>query len=116
MDNLLIYRIDSLLEHIDLVLSDTNGLCAKDIKKSSMLLRATCFSISQIGEMMIQLERSLGDKYPDLPWFDARTMRNVIVHDYGGTDIEQVYSTIHNDLPGLKTAFIAIKNDLLNNK
>ena len=27
---LLIYRIDSLLEHIDLVFNDTNGLLAKE--------------------------------------------------------------------------------------
>lgn len=39
-------------------------------------------------------------------------MRNIIVHDYVGTDVEQVYSTIHQDLPGLKSAFIAIRNDL----
>ena len=109
---LIIYRIDSLLEHINLVLSDTNGLAAKDIENNSLLLRATCFSISQIGEMMNQLEKALSSKYSALPWIQARTMRNIIVHDYGATDIEQVYSTIHNDLPNLKTAFIAIKNDL----
>ena len=40
-------------------------------------------------------------------------MRNIIVHDYAGTDVEQIYSTIHNDLPGLKEAFILIKNDLI---
>ena len=44
-----------------------------------------------------------------------RRMRNVIVHDYGGTDIEQVYSTIQNNLPGLKAAFLDIKKDLLKN-
>lgn len=109
---LLIYRINSLLEHIDLVFNDTNGLTASDIEKSNLLLRATCFSVAQIGEMMNQLEKELSPKYDRLPWIDARKMRNVIVHDYVGTDVEQVYSTIHNDLPTLKEAFIAIKNDL----
>ena len=110
---LLIYRIDSLLEHIDLVLNDTKGLSVSDIEKSNLLLRATCFSVAQIGEMMNQLEKELSPKYDQLPWIDARKMRNVIVHDYVGTDVEQVYSTIHNDLPALKAAFIAIKNDLI---
>ena len=32
---LLIYRIDSLLEHIDLVLNDTNGLAASEIKNQA---------------------------------------------------------------------------------
>ena len=34
---LLIYRIDSLLEHIELVLKDTDGLSASEIEKSSLL-------------------------------------------------------------------------------
>ena len=109
---LLIYRINSLLEHIDLVLNDAKGLSVSDIEKSNLLLRATCFSVAQIGEMMVQLEKELSSKYDRLPWVDARKMRNIIVHDYVGTDVEQVYSTIHNDLPALKEAFIAIKNDL----
>ena len=112
MDKLLIYRIDSLLEHIDLVLNDTNGLSVNDLKKSSLLLRATCFSISQIGEMMNQLEKTLGGQYPNLPWSDARSMRNLIIHDYGKADFEQIYSTIHNDLPKLKESFLVIKNNL----
>ena len=113
---LLIYRIDSLLVHIDLVLNDTDGLTIEEIEKANLLLRATCFSVAQIGEMMNQLEKALSQKYDQLPWLSARKMRNVIVHDYGGTDIEQVYSTIHNDLPSLKTAFLAIKNDLINDE
>lgn len=47
-----------------------------------------------------------------MPWVGARRMRNVIVHDYGNADVEQVYSTIHNDLPSLKVSFITIKNDI----
>ena len=110
---LLIYRIDSLLEHIDLVFNDTKGLSVSDIEKSNLLLRATCFSVAQIGEMMVQLEKELSSKYDRLPWVDARKMRNIIVHDYVGTDVEQVYSTIQYDLPSLKAAFLAIRNDLL---
>ena len=113
--DLLICRIDSLLEHIDLVLSDTKGLTAEEIEKSSLLLRATCFSVTQIGETMNQLEKELSSKYENLPWIEARRMRNIIVHDYRGTDIEQVLSTINNDLPNLKTAFLSIKSDLMKN-
>lgn len=114
MDNqLLIYRIDTLLEHIDLVLDDTKEVSIDQLKQSSLLLRATCFSIAQIGEMMVQLEKHLSDKYKNLPWSGARQMRNIIVHDYGGTDVEQVYSTIQEDLPALKDSFNLIKKDLL---
>lgn len=63
MDDVLIYRIDSLLEHIDLIFGDTNGLTIEELKKSNLLLRATCFSLAQVGEMMNQLEKALSPKY-----------------------------------------------------
>ena len=46
MDKLILDRIDSLLEHIDLVFHDTDGLTIEEIKQDSILLRATCFSVS----------------------------------------------------------------------
>ena len=112
MDDKALLRIDSLLRHIDKVLDDTNGLTIDELKQSDLLLRATCFSLAQIGEIMNQLWDKLGDKYYKLPWFAARRMRNVIVHDYGNADVEQVYSTIINDLPSLKVSFLVIKNDI----
>ena len=116
MDKIVIYRIDSLLEHIDLVLNDTECVSIETFAKSSLLLRATCFSIAQIGERMVQLEKTLSKKYPHLPWDDARGMRNVIVHDYGHADVEEVFSTIHNDLPKLKSEFLLIKEELTKNE
>ena len=115
MDEIVFSRIDSLLEHIDLVLNDTAGVPMEELGKSSLLLRATCFSIAQIGERMVQLEKTLSQRYPDLPWTDARGMRNIIVHDYGKADVEQVYKTINNDLPGLKSRFLSIREELKKN-
>ena len=113
MDDLLIYRIDSVLKNIDLVLKDAENVSLQELENSSLLLRATCFSISQIGEMMVQLEKHLSEKYTDLPWKESRKMRNIIVHDYGNADIEQIYSTIHIDLPILKQRFIEIRKEVL---
>ena len=110
---LLALRISVLLNHIDEILKDTENMTADDLKGQSVLLRATCFSIGQIGEQMINIESDLKDKYPDLPWKRARGMRNLIVHEYQRIDSEMVYSTIKNDLPPLKEAFEAIKNELI---
>ena len=110
----LVLRIRVLLNHIDEVLKDTVDMTAVDLKDNSVLLRATCFSIGQVGEQMINVEKELKDKYPDLPWKRARGMRNLIVHEYERIDSEMVFSTIKNDLVPLKTAFEKIKAELMN--
>ena len=51
----LVLRINVLLNHIDEVLKDTKDITAFDLKTQSILLRATCFSIGQIGEQMNNL-------------------------------------------------------------
>ena len=112
MDEITVLRIDTLLKRINEVLDDTKDVSFEELSNSSLLLRATCFSIIQIGELMNKLKENLGDQYKDLPWLDARSMRNVIVHDYDKVDVEIVYRTIKNNFPLLKTAFEQIREDL----
>lgn len=111
MDDKALLRIDSILRHIDLILSDTKDINFDELIENNLLVRATCFSISQIGKQMVALQNKIGDKYPNLPWLDARKMRNIIVHDYDHTDNEVVYLTIKNDLPLLKKQFEIIRKD-----
>ena len=112
MDAKILLRIDSLLEHIDLVINDTKDCDVDSFKQSNLLLRATCFSLSQIGEQMIRIEQSIGEIYKDLPWREARVLRNFIVHEYENLDYEQVLSTVKNDLPLLKEEFLRVKVEL----
>ena len=60
MDDLTLYRIDSLLEHIDLVFNETNGLSIEEIEQN-MLHKAICFSlnwlIKKINVLVLKLER-----------------------------------------------------------
>lgn len=115
MDDRTLLRVDTLLKHIEQIFDDTANISIDELENSNLLLRAVCFSMAQVGEMMSQLREKLGEKYWKLPWYPAKKMRNVIVHDYGGTDVEQVYSTIRNDLPNLRKAFLAVRNDILFN-
>ena len=101
-----------MLKRINEVLEDTKDVSFEELSNSSVLLRATCFSIMQIGEMMNKLKETLGEKYKDLPWLDAYTMRNVIVHDFSKVNVRVVYLTIKDNLPPLKTAFEQIREEL----
>ena len=109
-----IVRINFLLKQIDLIQSDLKNKSYEDFEKSDLLVRATAFSLMQIGEQMNKLETIFGSRYPELPWADARRMRNLIVHVYVKVDTAQVYSTACTDLDVLKNYFLKIKKDLTN--
>jgi len=37
--------------------------------------------------------------YPEIPWSDLISMRNVMIHEYDDIDIWIVWETVKNDLP-----------------
>ncbi len=54
------------------------------------------------GEAANQLSDSLKKNYPDIPWKGIIGMRNVLVHQYFGLDLDEIWDTVSTDLPVLK--------------
>lgn len=70
--------MDFLLKQISLIKHDLANKSYEEFEKSDLLVRATAFSLAQIGEQMNKLDKVFKDHYPELPWGDARRMRNII--------------------------------------
>ena len=112
MDKVEVQRIDLLIKHINLIQNDIKDKTLDDFKESDLLVRATCFSLVQIGEQMNRLEEKYRQNHPDIPWSSARQMRNIIVHVYNKVDAEQVWSTATQYLDELKNKFKALKAEI----
>ncbi len=55
-----------------------------------------------IGEAARHISGELRAKYANVPWQDIIGMRNKLIHDYLGVDIELVWITASEDLPALR--------------
>jgi uncharacterized protein with HEPN domain len=55
-----------------------------------------------IGEAARGLSRGLRAAHPAVPWADIVAFRNLVVHEYFGIDLQEVWDTAINDLPPLK--------------
>jgi uncharacterized protein with HEPN domain len=51
-------------------------------------------------------------KYPDVPWDEIFGMRNRLIHEYFGVDLDIVWQTIQDDLTPLETAITTMLNEL----
>ncbi|MBW2674614.1 MAG: DUF86 domain-containing protein [Deltaproteobacteria bacterium] len=70
------------------------------------------YHIQVIGEAASHVSKSLRNKHPDVSWPDIVGMRNVLVHQYFGIDLEQIWDTVQIDLPILKAETRAILDEL----
>lgn len=112
MNDRTVHRIDGVLKQIDGIQKRINGISYEKFVNSSLIMDVISFRLLQLGERMIKLEQLLKDKYPDLPWYQARIMRNIIAHDYENANPRIIYDTAANDLESLKECFLRIKDDL----
>ncbi|MGH8628923.1 MAG: HepT-like ribonuclease domain-containing protein [Gammaproteobacteria bacterium] len=55
-----------------------------------------------IGEAARALSSDLKDQHPEMPWSKMIGMRNILVHDYFGIDVDVVWAVVERDLPDLK--------------
>ena len=69
-----------------------------------------------IGEAAGGLSQALRDRHGAVPWPDIISMRNVLVHQYFGIDLEQVWDTVMTDLPRLKRDIASILAQLQENE
>ena len=58
--------------------------------------------LSIVGEAVKHLSQDIRASTPDVPWGDIAGMRDRLVHDYMGVDLEAVWKTAREDVPMLK--------------
>jgi uncharacterized protein with HEPN domain len=80
-------------------------------KVTGLLQDGAIRQIEVIGEAVRHISKDLRRTYPEIPWQDIAGMRDKLIHDYFGVDIEKVWLTTQEDLPVLKQQVIKIFKD-----
>ena len=65
-----------------------------------------------IGEASANISDDLKQSYPEVSWKEMKGMRNIVVHQYFGVELSDIWSTVLNDIPLLKEQIQKIIEDM----
>lgn len=97
----LIYLGD-ILDSIGRIESYTTRVKKSEFMDNFMMQDAVMRQIEIIGEASNCVSDKFQEEHPALPWFQMRGIRNKIVHDYRGINLQVIWETVTNNLPSLK--------------
>jgi len=92
----------------------TVGMQFEDFIIEKKTINAVIRSLEVIGEATKKIPDNFRIKYNEIPWKRMAGMRDKLIHDYFGIDLEIVWSVVKNELPPLEPLIQKVLQDIEN--
>ncbi|GAB4541656.1 MAG: DUF86 domain-containing protein [Anaerolineales bacterium] len=90
-----------MLENAQRAIQFTKGMSYEVFAKDDKTVYAVIRAVEIIGEAAANIPEEVCAEYSNVPWREVKGMRNKLVHQYFGINMEVVWQTIQEDLPML---------------
>ena len=96
------FRLDDIMEALDRISKYVQNKDYASWIKDQKTIDAVIRNLEIIGEAAANVPSEIQDRFTDIPWYQMKGMRNILIHEYFGTDNDILWRTIQEDLPQLE--------------
>ena len=100
--------LQDILDAIADVETFTIGIEFDDFQANREKILAVVKSIEIIGEAVKKFPDDLRVQHPQVPWKAIAGMRDILVHEYWGIDVNIVWATVQEQIQPMKAVIIEI--------
>lgn len=104
--------LEHILESIDLIEEYVKDKNKSDFLESSQLQDSVIRRIEIIGEAVKNIPDEVKKTHTIIPWKKIIGMRDILIHQYFGVDLNLTWKVIEEDIPELKKKIVSIKDQL----
>ena len=105
------YILD-ILTSIQEIEEFVEGMNFEDFVKDRKTVNAVIRSLEVMGEAVKKIPLEIREKYQEIPWKYIAGMRDKLIHEYHGVDLEIVWEVVEKEIPPLKPKFEKILEEL----
>ena len=107
-----IAKIQHILDAIAEIQVYTKEATFHTFLQNSMMHSACIRQLEIIGEAASRLSDELRRETKNIVWREIIGLRNILIHDYFGVDLNIIWEIIKNDIPKLKTQIRKLKKSI----
>ena len=98
------YRVylNDILTAISKIEKYVNGLSSQEFTRDEIRIDAVVRNLEVIGEATKHVPEEVRRKYPFIEWKKFSGLRDILIHEYFGIDLDILWDIVKNKIPALK--------------
>ena len=96
--------LTKITKEIDIALEMIEAVDFEQFDRNEILKRAVCMTVINIGELVKSLSMEIRQQNTTIPWKEIAGFRDIAAHKYQTLHMADVFKTVTEDFPELKTS------------